>query len=247
MTTVLDIDLDFFTSPIVNDSMGEVASRRRGETVEATDEVLDYLKSNLAVPIPERTPGGVFEHHDEVFEFALRHFTEPVHLIHVDAHSDIGGGLPMCWQYVFGDYLHLNGQGRHSPERGPKGLNCGNFIVFLAACGLLERVTFVTREDWRHDYSCIYMTDFCKDAGSLQLKCFNKQDFSRVGLGAELWDLPHSVESAIPFEVVGRDGFSSRVAPDMLLVTRSPQYTPECADQLFDALFDLVDPLPTDH
>lgn len=243
--TVLDIDLDFFTSPIVIDSMGERTTKRRGKTAESIDSVLGYLQSQCLVPTSGKTPGACFEHHDEVFDFALKHFTEPVHLIHVDAHSDIGGGMPMCWQYVFGEYLHHNGEERHSPKRGPKGLNCGNFIVFLAACGLLERVTFVTRDDWRCDYSCIYMDSFQIESGNLQLKRFAKQDFDRIGTSAQLWDLPHTVESLIPFEEVSRNEFISDGPPDMMLVTKSPQYTPACSDGLYDALVSLIDPLPT--
>lgn len=245
--TVLDIDLDFFTSPIVIDSMGERATKRRGKTAESIDSVLGYLQSQCLVPTSGKTPGAYFEHHDEVFNFALKHFTEPIHLIHVDAHSDIGGGMPMCWQYVFGEYLHLDDQKRHFPKRGPKGLNCGNFIVFLAACGLLERVTFVTREDWKCDYSIIYMEGFRMDSGHIQLKRFEKQDFGRIGINANLWDLPHSVEAAIPFKEASRRDFISSAPPDMLLVTKSPQYTPACSDDLYDALVSLIDPLPTAH
>lgn len=247
MMTVLDIDLDFFTSPIVIDSMGQKAKKRRGKTAESIDDAFAYLQTHCKVSTGEKTPGACFVHHDEVFDFALRYFTEPVHLIHVDAHSDIGGGMPRYWQYVFGEYLHLNGRERHSPKRGQKGLNCGNFIIFLVACGLLERVTFVAREDWRCDYSCIYMESFQLESGNLQLKRFAKQDFSRIGISAQLWDLPHTVEPLVPFKEVSRRDFISDGPPDLLLVTKSPEYTPACSDALYDALVSLIDPLPTAH
>ncbi len=227
--------------------MGERAKKRRGKTTESIDDAFAYLQSHCKVSTDGKTPGACFEHHDEVFDFALTHFTEPVHLIHVDAHSDIGGGMPSCWQYVFGEYLHLDHGKRRTPKRGPKGLNCGNFIVFLAASGLLERVTFVTRKDWRNDYSCIYMECFDVESCNLQLKTFNKQDFSRIGISAELWDLPHTVEPVVPFEEVSRPEFISDGSPDMLLVTRSPQYTPACSDALYDALVGLIDPISTAH
>lgn len=247
MMTVLDIDLDFFTSPIVKDSMGEDATGRRGETVVATGDALEYLQANCRLPIPGKTPGGCFEHHDEVFDFALRHFTEPVHLIHVDAHSDIGGGIPMCWRYVFTEYGYLSQQAKRNPKRGQYGLGCGNFIVFLAACGLIERITFVTRSDWKQDYSCFYMKDFDESVDFLQLKRIPKEVMDAAGPTVVPWEVDYQVDPEIPFIRVPREKFEADGPPDMLLVTRSPQYTPACSDGLYDALVSLIDPLPTSH
>lgn len=246
MKTILDIDLDFFTSPIVSDIRSDDGTDRGGESVESNEDALDYLASHCDLPIDGKTPGAFFEHHDEVFDFALKHFPEPVHLIHVDAHADIGGGTTSCWDYLCTEYAYLDREARRSPKRGDRYLNCGNFVVFLAACGLLERVTFVSHPDWSDDYNPIYMKDFDSSSNVLQIKRFPKTAKQKLSKGIHLPDQSYDVDLEVPFERISRDGFHAACPPDLLLVTHSRQYTPACADGLYDTLVDLIDPLPAD-
>lgn len=245
--TVLDIDLDFFTSPIVFAPPSEMTTERPKGTAESINDAFGYLHSHCKIPTGGKTPGAWFEDHDEVFNFALRHFTEPVHLIHVDAHSDIGGEMPMCWHYVFSEYLYFDSPGRRDPRRNNYGLNCGNFIIFLAACGLLEKVTFVPHVDWKTDYVDYYMKDFDLDSGHLQLKRCPSSELQKNGTPVGPWNAKLELESPIPFNRIPRHEYLADSPPDMLLVTRSPQYTPACSDGLYDALVGLIDPLITDH
>lgn len=236
MCTVLDIDLDFFVSPIQHWKQSHDRVPDAEATPESVEEVLHYLNANCGLPTESKTPGAWFEHHDELFDFAVKHVAEPMHLVHLDAHADIGGGLTRCWEYVFTQYTHLSLPFRRHPKRGARHLNCGNFIVFLAACGLLERVTFVAHPAWQDDYNGLYMKDFDLGSEALQLKRFEKSVIDESKLLTPLYDLPHEVEAAVPFVRVNRDDYHAEHKPDLLFVTRSPGYTPASADPLFEAL-----------
>lgn len=244
MMTVLDIDLDFFTTPIVYEVSAKKRVTKKGAATEPIEDALIYLRDHCKLPITNKTLGASFEHHDEVFNYALRHFTEPVHLIHVDAHADIGGGFTTCWDYVTTEYAHLPLAQRRMPKRGKNRMNCGNFIVFLAACGLLERVTFVSHPDWSDDYNPIYMKDCDPGSNALQIKKVLKSVMEESGMMKPFCELPHEVEPAIPFTRISREDFYAESPPDMLLVTRSPEYTPESADALYDAIVQTISPIP---
>lgn len=83
MMTVLDIDLDFFTTPIVYEVSSKKRVTKKGATTEPIQDALNYLEHHCKLPITGKTPGANFEHHDEMFNYALRNFTEPVHLTKV--------------------------------------------------------------------------------------------------------------------------------------------------------------------
>lgn len=233
--TVLDIDLDFFVTPIKH--WGSSDERRDEDDcrVEDTADAIAYLESHCKMPTDSPSPGATFENHDELFDYGIANWTEPVHLIHIDAHADIGGGLTSCWHYVSTEYTHLNPRQRRMPKRGMKFLNCGNFIVFLAGCGLLKEITFVSHPDWTDDYNAIYMKGFDPSSEALQLKQFDAQDIKDAGF-VPLYNVKHEVEEAIPMRRVSREKFQSVAIPDSVVLTRSPGYTPKSADALFDEI-----------
>lgn len=237
--TVLDIDLDFFVTPIKYWGTSNNRIPEGNATTESIEEAVNYLETHCLLQTG-KTRGAIFEHHDELFDYALEQFTEPIHLIHLDAHADIGGGLTTCWEYVCTEYTHLSSSMRRFPKRGNKYLNCGNFLVFLAGTGLLKRVTFVSHPDWINDYNGVYMKEFDTDSGAIQLKRFSKQVIKDDDFCTPLYALPHEVEPSIPFVRVSRHDFHSEIAPDRVVLTRSPGYTPASADLLFDALSERI-------
>lgn len=242
MPTVLDIDLDFFVDSIAHGASADKrlpewgysaeTGRVEGYFTDTIEEALAYLETHCLLPQRNKTPGAIFEHHDELFDFAVAHFTEPVHLIHVDAHADMGGDLNSSWEYHSTQYMHLPLHERRTPTRGNNYLNCGNFLVFLAACGLLEKVTFVTHPKWQIDYDCLYLKDFSSASGALQLKRFPPNTVR----DANFHTVPHEKEDEIPFIQVSREDFFSIVQPDTVFLTRSPCFTPASADSIYDAI-----------
>ena len=137
--------------------------------------------------------------------------------------------------------MHLGSDLRRTPKRGSRFLNCGNFIVFLAACGLIERVTFVSHPEWMDDYNCLYLEEFDPANQALQLKRYNKADVDQgLSQGKLLTKIPHQVEKPIPFQQIPRSEFISAKAPDFVTITRSPGYTPASADSLYDTISSII-------
>jgi hypothetical protein len=239
MRTALDIDVDFFVTPIKHWGESDERLPEQEFFSDSVTTVLSFLSEKCGVSSKAQIPGACFEHHDELFDYAINHFKEPVHLIHVDAHADIGGGLSSCWYYVCTEYLHLSPEMRQKPRRGNKFLNEGNFVVFLAACGMLSRVTFVSHPEWHDDYNAIHMKDFDPLSEALQLKRYSANVVAAAGI-APLGNSPHDVEPEVPFRRIPGAKFSLVAPPDFMFVTRSPGYTPRSADALYAEIARLI-------
>jgi hypothetical protein len=237
MQVVLDIDLDFFVSPIKN--WHASADRLPEEDYSVDANAKSFFEWQCRFNRDTRIPGACFEEHDELFDFGIANFRTPIHLIHVDAHADIGGGFSAGWHYVGTEYLHLDEPARKHPQRGPNALNAGNFIIFLAACRLLREVTFVSHVNWHDDYGSAYMQHFDPHSEALQLKRFDPGALQGV-LG--LQHVPHQNEAPIPFRRTSRADFQLRAIPDLMFLTRSPGYTPQSADTLYDDIAEYILP-----
>lgn len=242
MKTILDIDLDFFVSPIYHGTSTDNRIPNSDATVDSIEVALEYLEAHCGLPKNQTLPGAYFENHDELFDAIVTHIDEPIHLIHVDAHADIGGGFTKCWQYMFCEYAHLAKAGRRYPKRGANFLNCGNVVAFLAFAGLVEKVTFVSHQDWTDDYQPLYMEHFDPNSSALQLKRFSAKAIENAGFLTPLYQIEHELEPSIPLIRVGRENFYIENPPDALFVTRSPGYTPESADILYDVLIGHIEP-----
>jgi len=234
--TILDIDLDFFVTPIKHWGATEERLDADEFKVEDAASAIEFLEKQCRMPIGPGIPGAVFENHDELFDYGLANWHEPVHLIHVDAHADIGGGFTPCWHYVTTEFAHQDSRGRRFPKRGSEFLNCGNFIVFLAGCGLLKEITFVSHPNWSDDYNPIYMKGFDPSSEAIQLKRFDAEAVADAGITKPLYLIPHEVEDAIPMRRIPREEFQLEMVPDAVVLTRSPGYTPSSADALFDEI-----------
>jgi len=176
-----------------------------------------------------------------MFDYFRTHADEgtKVDVIHVDAHSDIGGGLfSGCWHYVLTEYLYLSHQQRLFPRRGTRALNCGNFLVFMAACGWINRITFVQPDGWSDDLNGMYLKDFGADPFCLQLRRYRPEDVAET---FDLHGLAYEVDVEVPVEYRKWYKMTPDRLPDMIFVTRSPNFTPETADPLFERLSALID------
>jgi hypothetical protein len=234
--TILDIDLDFFVTPIKH--WGATKDRLDEDefSVEDTASAIEFLERQCRMPVGPGIPGAVFENHDDLFDYGVANWNEPVHLIHVDAHADIGGGLTSCWHYVTTEYTHQDPKMRRFPKRGSKYLNCGNFIVFMAGCGLLKEITFVSHPSWSDDYNPIYMKGFDPSSEAIQLKRFDAKAIANAGITEPLYWIQHEVEDVIPIRRIPRQVFQLDTVPDAVVLTRSPSYTPSSADVLFEEI-----------
>ncbi len=236
---VLDLDLDFFVTPIANWKSDKDRLDPTEYVVDSIENVRVFLEDQCGLSCDAKTPGATFEEHDEIFDHisSLRDagiIASPIELHHVDAHSDVGGGMTRCWVYVEQELVHLPVEQRVRPKRGGSYLNPGNFIVFLAACRWLREIHFVVPEEWRDDTHPMYLKDFCIGSRALQLKRYQASDIKAAGLTANLGSIPHTLEPEVPFTYVRRRKYRAPGKFDRMFLTRSPGFTPAGADKVFD-------------
>jgi len=237
---ILDIDLDFFVRPIAHEREGsDRLPEAEVEEVASIDTISTFLETQCNLSRKRKTPGMLFEEHEEVFA-AIRLMAEKqdiagkLELDHVDAHSDTGSGWGISWRYVFTELLQQPPEGRLDPHRGPKALNSGNFIIFLAACRWLKCVNFYYPVGWKNEIQHVFMKDFSAYSPFIQLKRYNSEDIALAGVSAPLDKIPHELEPGIPFTCLPAKAMQPGAPYDWVFLTRSPAFTPKSADAAFD-------------
>lgn len=251
MHTVLDIDLDFFVTKIKHDCEASInrLSEEDGYLPVNMSLVKSFLEQNCGLSQEHKIPGNCFEQHDEVFDYWRdlidRGFLNPpFQVVHVDAHSDLGFSfVDNSWTYITTDYLDLDSAARQYPKRGSQGLNPGNFLIFTAACGWLERLTLVLHPEWENDLRGFYMKGFGIDGDLLELKQFDKRILkSHTSLDPK--EIPYRTDCQVPLSKVQMSDYRAMSDLDLLCNTHSPSYTPESADEIFELIKSYIDPYP---
>lgn len=234
---ILDIDLDFFVSPIARGVSGSERLPEDEYALHDESSIRSFLETRCGLSTSSKVPGKFFVHHDEVFEF-IRDTSSgmPIDLVHVDAHSDTDGGLENAWLYLGADYLHKPLSERLFPERGIRKLNCGNFIIFLAACGLLERVSFVFPAEWEDDWQDCHFRGMNPYNGFIELRKFTMEDYKSHALSMRIDSIPHEKMDPVPISVCNEEEFEASSPFDLVLVTQSPNFTPKSADRGLDII-----------
>jgi hypothetical protein len=152
---ILDIDMDFFldgrVTAAARDAPRPVADDH-GLVPWSEDRVTNFLeKLNIQPGIKTH----FVNHHDEVFPIWRRQIEEsilktPFHVVHVDAHSDLGMGFP-DWPYLHTEFLKMSLKERHHPKTGNEGLNFGNYLLFAVGNRWISEIDFVANSSWRDD------------------------------------------------------------------------------------------------
>lgn len=95
MTSVLDLDLDFFLTDVC--PLSEEGERPEASCAApwAEEEVRSFLEKTLKLSKTRPIPGRVFETHDRALDFWEMLLKDgvieaPFHVTHVDAHTDLG-------------------------------------------------------------------------------------------------------------------------------------------------------------
>jgi hypothetical protein len=245
VTRVLDIDLDFFLDAVAT------WIPKDGPRLDPSDyhpwsedNVLSFLSDRCL--LSGRTPGFVVEHHDEVFPLwreALNQgiLSTPFHVTHVDAHADLGMG-DTGYVYLLGELLFAPVEERRNPTLGDGGMDFGNWLLFALANRWIADLTLVYCDGGGSDVFSWHMEDFDHSASNLQLKAINASDIKKwVGHG----NPPvQSLEPPVPFRQCRWDSFQAGAPYDLVCLSRSPSYTPETSDDLFELIRNrFIDPL----
>lgn len=243
-TVILDLDLDFFL-----DRIAHFRSIRDGRLDDSykpwrNELVKVFLDEKCALQSSAPIPGKLLKHHDELFFILRQMFRDkridaPVHLVHVDAHDDLGCDSSL--EYVLTDYFNRSLEDRYSPETGTGKLHAGNFLVFLAACGWLSKMTFVHHPQWDGSLPSAY---FKNDDPSTQILDLQGYDARALANPVEIMHL-HTLKSktniaCIPFRISSMDDFFLQQPPDYLFLTQSPQFTPVSSDALIPEIMNYV-------
>jgi len=251
---VLDIDLDIFVSPI-NDHHS--STRLRDEKcVLTSDDAIDYFlthKCGLSSSAPK--PGAVFEEHNELFDVLKRlvesnQLADSFELVHVDAHADLGFGQWSPFEYLLTDLMHRPVHERTSPERGPKGLNRGTVLLFIAACEWISKLYYVHHPDDGDDVRELLL-DWNDETEqmSLQIPKCTTDEMDRIisyGVTVDRWEMLSECcipGRLIPFERSTIESYTGPSEFDFVFLTRSPGFTPRKADAVFEKIRSMICPI----
>jgi hypothetical protein len=147
MQTVLDLDLDFFVWPITHWAEGDGRLSEAECTHSSPHEAREFMEMRCTLKRGKKIPGHEMVEHRDAFSTWRRWvrtgvLSVPFEVIHVDAHADLGLG-DSGWVYLLSEVLALPVAQRSEPQRGPRGLNSGNYLAFAIANRWIAKLTYV--------------------------------------------------------------------------------------------------------
>jgi hypothetical protein len=224
---VLDLDLDFFLNNVCE--LAEYG--RRPDISQAQpwpeDKMRAFLEDQCGLSRNNRIPGRIFETHDQALDFWQARAAMPIHVTHVDAHSDLGIGRPGP-AYVLESVITRPPEARGSVEshRAAKKLDEANYLLFALAFRWVKSLDNVRNPASRPDLP----PQFC--LGDHIRLC------SSVGALIPALDRH---EPVIPF--ANYDDYRAFRAPepyDLASLAISPRYAPAQADRLAEVFAEYV-------
>lgn len=238
MQRILDIDLDFFVTPVVHWPQwdGRASAEHRCWPVE---EALAFLTERCLLTGP--LPGFVTERHDELFWLWREAISDgvlvpPFDVTHLDAHADLGLG-DAGYTYLMTELLFEPPEMRDEPRAetdATSGLNEGNFLLFALACRWIGALRYVYGDGGGNDELPYARQGFDRDATRLQLAAMSKRELDKL-LHRKKAVVSH-LEPAVSYAAGHHRHFRADAEFDFVCITRSPRYTPASADPLFEAI-----------
>ena len=224
---VLDLDLDFFLNNVCE--LAEYGCRPDISQAQpwSGSEMRAFLENQCGLSRNNPIPGKVFETHDQALDFWQARARMPIHVTHVDAHSDLGIGRPGP-AYVLESVITRppEARGTVAAHRAAKKLDEANYLLFALAFRWIGSLENVRNPASRPDLPA----QFCHD-GYIQL-------ISSVG--ALIPALDHR-EPVIPFaNYDDYRTFRARAPYDLATLAISPRYAPPEADALIKIFCEYV-------
>ena len=253
MHTVLDLDLDFFVSPVATWPQWEDRAPDTDYQPDSVEFVRDFLETRCHLKRGDHLIGAQVVKHEEAFWTWKRWIEEgklivPFKVIHVDAHADLGLG-DAGWMYLMTELLSLPVEQRSTPAHGKSSsMNEGNYLVFAVANrwissvlyvypdtttlidGGSDRYTATTDSLIPGDLLTYHFQNFDPLSRKLELKRYSKKGAEKLMLSSRN-PSPIATEPTIPFDWAPANGFEFEGFTHVL-VAQSPRYTPTSADHL---------------
>jgi hypothetical protein len=238
---VLDIDLDFFVTPVIHSPQHSDRPSADEHAVWPVDEALEFLRGGCG--LTGRLPGFLTETHDELFPMWRDAVQADIlvprfHVTHLDAHADLGRG-DAGYVYPMTSLLFSAPHERWypNPPPGKTGLTEGNFLLFAIACGWINSLEYVFGEGGGGDELSCVMKGFDIKAGGVQLAAMTRPNFLNWNFGHhERQAVISHLEPEVSYESGRWEDFSAEQPYDFVCLTRSPLYTPASADPLYDQI-----------
>ena len=254
---VLNIDLDFFLNDRAHNRPDDPSDRPDdwGLVPWKSSDVVRYLEEVLN--LKDKIPGAIVQSHHEVFYYwrdliKARRLAAPFFVAHVDAHSDLGMGMP-CWVYLHSDFLELPLAKRPYPNEGTWGLNFGSYMGYALGNRWISEIDFIAPDFWRDDISDFLLANDSLSADhkpgvSLEIELMHapreqieedvrhfRRDFLsfRKSIG----------EPKVPFNIIGQEAARGRYSGqqwDYVFLSHSPGYVPTEADALIPVISEYI-------
>jgi hypothetical protein len=236
---VLDLDLDFFVKDVVY--LPDQTTRPDPEWYSAwsDEEALGFLRGRCGLQEP--LPGFVTENHGDLFyewrtAIAAGLLVPPFHVTHVDAHADLGLG-DAGYLYLLNELLLVSPEERTDPPRDNLGLTDGNHLAYAVACRWIAELDYVYCPGGGSDELHLVMQNHDRDADFIQLSPMTAEEHRELHLPADPVVLEEP-EPPVPYRSFPAEDYTADGRFDFVCLTRSPPYTPETADRLFELICD---------
>ena len=243
---ILDLDLDFFLEPF---NALRSSTRLDGDEFSPWTEaaVREFLEKKCLLNREAKIPGCVIERHDQAFDLlkSLRDagmLAFPIHITHVDPHSDIGVGDP-CFRYVHGEVLAMPVNDRETPKRTSGGMHEGNYFTFALACQWFSDVEFVIKSDtpFEDQFPAWAFDMESEDQLLLQLKQRDPVSLYQIPMPSN----PRVIrlEPVVPCKIIVHPEFAADAGFDFLILATSPGFTPASSDNLIPVIKEYITPI----
>jgi len=266
MHTILDLDLDVFSWPIVYWPQGDGRPSDTDHVITTADDVRYFMEEQCSLVPSEKLLGQEFTNHDEAFFVWRRWICEgrlapPFDIVHVDAHADMGMG-DSGYMYLLSELLALPPGKRDDPRRGSDAMNLGNYLMFAVANRWINSLLYVF--PWRQPWACNWKSGFGEAAkaaggdgapGDLTVMHFRNGDWRTklielrhctretlwASVGRAVLQPVIKTEPTVPFDFIRiRDFHTTKFTH--LVVSQSPKYAPPAADSLLPIIRNYFNP-----
>lgn len=148
---ILDLDLDYFVSPITRWSSDSEQRKPDGCTWWSVNKMRAFLEDNCGLSTYAKTPGLIVCEHKEVLTSWKNMVEEnilvpPFEVCHVDAHDDLGfdtwdlGGIEVCNELIS---LPVCRRSCH----GARHLTSGNYLLYALAYRWISSLILIRHPD----------------------------------------------------------------------------------------------------
>jgi hypothetical protein len=250
MQRILDLDLDAFVYGTAHFRDSD-SPRLDAEEFPAWElsELTAFLETKCLLDGPR--PGFAVEHHGELF-FRWRDAIDasvlvpPFHVTHIDAHADLGLG-DAGYVHLLTELLAAPVDQRRDPRVGDAGLGDGNYLAFAIANQWISALDYVIggrhgdlNDDTTHtgrpgDLLVYLFENFDLNSRTMRLPLLEPQNLRENLLSTDQLR-PLALEPPVAFgwEVIQQ--YHATAPFDLVCVARSPGFTPDTADVLYDAI-----------